>query len=150
MPRHRVDPAAQHHHLAAVAQGHPDATVLVSSGFAHGYGLAGARIGGLGGPPDLVRACLQVKIAVVRLNTNTVAQAAASAALDDVGWLAHGEEVIRANLERLRTVAAPVIDPEYGFSTVVDCSPWGVSAQELTVALCKRKSPSTPVTGSAR
>lgn len=136
---HRIDPAATHHHLAALAVDHPDATVLVTSGFAHGYGLAGARIGGLGGPPDLVRACLQVKIAVVRLNTNIVAQAGAAAALDDEEWLRHGEEVVRANLHRLREIAAPVVDPRYGFSCVVDCSPWGVSAQELTVALCKRK-----------
>ena len=67
---HRIDPAATHHHLAALAVDHPEATVLETSGFAHGYGLAGARIGALGGPPDLVRACLQVKIAVVRLNTS--------------------------------------------------------------------------------
>ena len=136
---HRIDPSAQHHHLAALAADHPDATVLVTSGFAHGYGLAGARIGALGGPPDLVRACLQVKIAVVRLNTNAVAQAGAAAALEDDDWLRHGEEVVRANLTRLTEVAPPVIDPRYGFSCVVDCSPWGVSAQELTVALCKRK-----------
>ena len=136
---HRIDPSAQHHHLAALAAEHPDATVLVASGFAHGYGLAGARIGALGGPPDLVRACLQVKIAVVRLNTNTVAQAGAAAALEDVDWLRHGEDVVRANLGRLTEIAPPVIDPQYGFSCVVDCSPWGVSAQELTVALCKRK-----------
>ena len=51
----------------------------------------------------------------------------------------HGEEVIRANLTRLKGIAAPAIDPQYGFSCVVDCSSWGVSAQELTVALCKRK-----------
>jgi aspartate/methionine/tyrosine aminotransferase len=136
---HRIDPEARHHHLASLAAEHPDATVLASSGFAHGYGLAGARIGALGGPPDLVRACLQVKIAVVRLNTSTVAQAGALAALADDAWLRRGEDVIRANLTRLRDVAPPVIDPRYGFSCVIDCSGWGVSAQELTVALCKRK-----------
>lgn len=136
---HRVDPDARHFHLAARAAAHPDATVLVSSGFAHGYGLAGARIGGLAGPPDLVRACLQVKIAVVRLNTSTVAQAAARAALADEEWLSQGEEIIRRNVAMLRTVAPPIVEPEYGFSTVIDCARWDVSAQELTVALCKRK-----------
>ncbi len=136
---HRVDPNAQHHHLAALAAQHPDATVLVSSGFAHGYGLAGARIGALGGPPDLLRACLQVKIAVVRLNTNVMAQAGAMAALGDTDWLRSGEEVIRRNLQTLCTVATPVVAPQYGFSCVVDCTPWATSAQELTVALCKRK-----------
>ena len=136
---HRIDQAAQHHHLAALAADHPEATVLESSGFAHGYGLAGARIGALGGQPDLVRACLQVKIAVVRLNTSTVAQAGALAALADEGWLRHGERIIRANLNRLAEVAPLVIAPRYGFSCVVDCAGWGVSAQELTVALCRRK-----------
>ena len=136
---HRIDPAVEHHHLSALAREYPDATVLVTSGFAHGYGMAGARIGALGGPPDLVRACLQAKIALVRLNTSTIAQAGAAAALADDGWLRHGEEIVRSNLVRLTQIAAPVVDPEYGFSCVVDCAGWGTTAQELTVALCKRK-----------
>jgi aspartate/methionine/tyrosine aminotransferase len=135
---HRVDPAARHHPIAAVAAEHPDATVLVASGLAHGYGMAGARIGALGGPPALVRACLQVKIAAVRLNTNRLAQVGAAAALRDEAWLRRGEEVIRRNLARLREVARPVVDPAYGFSCVVEVSEIGASAQELTVALCKR------------
>jgi aspartate/methionine/tyrosine aminotransferase len=61
------------------------------------------------------------------------------AALDDTDWLRRGEEVIRRNLAQLKTVATPVIDPQYGFSCVVDCEPWNTTAQELTVALCKRK-----------
>ncbi|WP_217914211.1 pyridoxal phosphate-dependent aminotransferase [Miltoncostaea marina] len=136
---HRVDPAARHHHVAAVQAEHPGATLLVSSGLAHGYGMAGARIGALGGDPALVRACLQVKIAAVRLNTNRVAQVGAAAALADRGHLAAGEEVIRRNLAAVRRVATPVIDPEYGFSCVLDVSGAGASAQELTVALCRRK-----------
>jgi aspartate/methionine/tyrosine aminotransferase len=136
---HRVDPAARHHPIAGVAAGHPGATVLVASGLAHGYGMAGSRLGALGGPPALVRACLQVKIAAVRLNTNRLAQVGAAAALRDEAWLARGEEVIRRNLKALRQVARPVIDPAYGFSCVVDVSGLGASAQELTVALCKRR-----------
>jgi aspartate/methionine/tyrosine aminotransferase len=136
---HRVDPDARHHPVADVQREHPDATLLVSSGLAHGHGMAGARIGALGGDPALVRACLQVKIAAVRLNTNRLAQVGAAAALADTGWLAHGEEVIRANLARLRRVARPVIDPAYGFSCVIDVSDAGASAQELTVALCARR-----------
>ena len=85
---HRVDPAAVHHPIAAVAAEHPGATLLVSSGLAHGYGMAGARIGALGGDPALVRACLQVKIATVRLNTNRIAQVGAAAALRDTAWTA--------------------------------------------------------------
>ena len=136
---HRVDPAARHHPIAAVAAEHPGSTVLVSSGLAHGYGMAGARIGALGGDPALVRVCLQVKIAAVRLNTNRIAQVGAAAALRDEGWLRRGEEVIRRNLAALRTVAEPVVDPAYGFSCVVDVSGTGASAQELTVALCRRR-----------
>jgi aspartate/methionine/tyrosine aminotransferase len=136
---HRVDPGAAHHPIAAVAAEHPGATVLVASGLAHGYGMAGARIGALGGPPALVRACLQVKIAAVRLNTNRLAQVGAAAALRDGVWLRRGEEVIRRNLARLREIARPVIDPAYGFSCVVDVSETGASAQELTVALCRRR-----------
>jgi aspartate/methionine/tyrosine aminotransferase len=136
---HRVDPGAVHHPIAAVAAEHPGATVLVASGLAHGYGMAGARIGGLGGPPALVRACLQVKIAAVRLNTNRLAQVGAAAALRDGVWLRRGEGVIQRNLARLHEIARPVIDPAYGFSCVVDVSETGASAQELTVALCKRR-----------
>ncbi len=136
---HRVDRAARHHPIAAVAAEHPGATVLVSSGLAHGYGMAGARIGALGGDPALVRVCLQVKIAAVRLNTNRIAQVGAAAALRDEDWLSRGEEVIRRNLAALRAVAEPVVDPAYGFSCVVDVSGTGASAQELTVALCRRR-----------
>ncbi len=136
---HRVDPGARHHSLVALAAERPGATVLATSGLAHGYGLAGIRVGALGGPPELVRACLQVKIATVRLNTNAVAQIGAAAALVDDGHQRAGEEVIRANLARVRAAVAPVIDPAYGFSCTLDVSNIGASAQELTVALCKRK-----------
>ncbi len=131
---HRVDPAARHHPVADVQRDHPGATLLVSSGLAHGYGMAGARVGALGGDPALVRACLQVKIAAVRLNTNRLAQVGAAAALRDEAWVRAGEEVIRGNLARLRRIATPVVDPAYGFSCVVDVSGTGATAQELTVS----------------
>ncbi len=136
---HRVDPGAEYVPIAQVAAAHPGATVLVSSGLAHGYGMAGARIGALGGDPALVRVCLQVKIAAVRLNTNRVAQVGAAAALRDTAWLRRGEEVMRRNLAALKRVATPVVDPAYGFSCVIDVAHIGASAQELTVALCKRR-----------
>ena len=136
---HRVDPAACHHPPAAVAADRPGAPFLVASGLAHGYGMAGARIGALGGPPDLVRACLQVKIAAVRLNTNRLAQVGAAAALRDAAWPRRGEEVIRRNLAAVERVAPPVVRPAYGFSCVLDVSGIGASAQELTVALCARR-----------
>jgi aspartate/methionine/tyrosine aminotransferase len=136
---HRTDPRAQHHPLAAVAAAEPEAVTLTASGLAHGYGMAGARIGALGGPPALLRACLQVKIAAVRLNTSMLAQVGAAAALQDEEWLRRGEEVIRRNLAVARGAARLVVEPSYGFSCVIDCSSIGASAQELTVALCRRK-----------
>ena len=105
---HRVDPAARHHPIAAVAAEHPDATLLVSSGLAHGYGMAGARIGALGGDPALVRACLQVKIATVRLNTNRLAQVGAAAALRDDGvGCAAARRSSGATWPRSATIATP-------------------------------------------
>ena len=80
--------------------------MLVSSGLAHGYGMAGVRIGALGGPPALVRACLQVKIATVRLNTNRLGQVGAAAALLDEGWSRRGEEAIRRNLAAVKEVVS--------------------------------------------
>ena len=136
---HRVDLNAQHHHLSALAADHPDAVVLSTSGMAHGYGMAASRIGALGGPPEILRACLQVKIATVRLNTNLVAQVGAAAALVDDDWTQSGEAIITRNLATVESAAPLVVRPEYGFSCVVDCSEMGTSAQELTVALCKRK-----------
>jgi aspartate/methionine/tyrosine aminotransferase len=136
---HRVDPEATHHSLARLAADVPDAVVLSSSGFAHGYGMAGARLGALGGPPELVRACLQVKIAAVRLNTSAVAHAGARAAIGDTEWLARGERIIRRNLEAVAAFARPVVRPAYGYSCVLDVGECGASAQELTVALCRRK-----------
>jgi aspartate/methionine/tyrosine aminotransferase len=101
--------------------------------------MAAARIGALGGPPALVRACLQVKIATVRLNTNLLAQVGAGAALHDDEWRERGEAVIRRNLDAVRALNPLVVEPAYGFSCVLDGSGWGTTAQELTVALCKRK-----------
>jgi aspartate/methionine/tyrosine aminotransferase len=75
----------------------------------------------------------------VRLNTNRVAQVGAAAALRDEDWVRRGEDVIRRNLAALKAIATPVIDPAYGFSCVVDVSGTGASAQELTVALCRRR-----------
>lgn len=136
--RHRIDPEAQHYSLAALAREVPDATVLATSGLA-GLGLASIRLGALGGPPAIVRAALQVKIAAVRLNTNRLAQVAAAAALADTDWAAQGEKTIRRNLAAVREVVPLVVTPEYGYSCVADCAGLGASAQEIMVALCRRK-----------
>jgi aspartate/methionine/tyrosine aminotransferase len=93
----------------------------------------------LAGPPELIRACLQVKIAAVRLNTSAVAHAGARAAIGDHAWLVRGEKIIRRNLDAVEAFATPVIRPDYGYSCVLDVGGIGASAQELTVALCRRK-----------
>ncbi len=136
---HRVDPSAQHHSLAALQREVPGATVLVTSGLAHGYGMAGVRLGALGGPPELVRTCLQVKIAVVRLNTSRIAQAGARAALEDDAWTEAGEAIIRRNLGIVREAASLVVEPAYGFSCVVRTEGTGASAQEIMVALVRQR-----------
>ena len=53
----------------------------------HCYGMAGARIGFLGGPPGFVRGCLRLKAALTRLNTNLISQQGALAALRDRDYL---------------------------------------------------------------
>ena len=110
----------------------------------HCYGMAGARIGFLGGPPGFVRGCLQLKAALTRLNTNLISQHGALAALTDDSYLAGAEATIRANLEHLgRTLdAIPgmrlVVRPRRGLACAVDVSGTGASAQELMVALFAR------------
>lgn len=137
--QHRINREVKHHHLSSLAAEVPGSMVLATSGLAHGFGMAGARLGALAGPPDLIRAALQVKIAAVRLNTSAIAHAGAAAALNDDEWLERGEAVIRRNLDALCAIATPVVRPDYGFSCVVDVGRLGVTAQELTVALCARK-----------
>ena len=111
----------------------------------HCYGMAGARIGFLGGPPGFVRGCLQLKAALTRLNTNLISQHGALAALTDDSYLAGAEATIRANLEHLgRTLdAIPgmrlVVRPRRGLACAVDVSGTGASAQELMVALFARR-----------
>jgi aspartate/methionine/tyrosine aminotransferase len=111
----------------------------------HCYGMAGARIGFLGGPPAFVRACLQLKAAVTRLNTNLISQHGALAALKDHEYLAGAEQTIVANLEHLeRTLdRVPgirlVVRPQRGLACALDVSEAGASAQELMVALFARR-----------
>ncbi|MBV8218442.1 MAG: pyridoxal phosphate-dependent aminotransferase [Solirubrobacterales bacterium] len=111
----------------------------------HCYGMAGARIGFLGGSPGFVRGCLQLKAALTRLNTNLISQRGALAALTDDSYLAGAEATIRANLEHLdNTVdAVPgvqlVVRPQRGLACALDVSGTGASAQELMVALFARR-----------
>jgi aspartate/methionine/tyrosine aminotransferase len=111
----------------------------------HCYGMAGARIGFLGGPPGFVRGCLQLKAALTRLNTNLVSQYGALAALEDREYLAAAERTIVSNLAHLEVTLAGTdgvelaIRPQRGLACAVDVSGTGASAQELMVALFARR-----------
>jgi aspartate/methionine/tyrosine aminotransferase len=75
----------------------------------HCFGMAGARIGFLGGPSRLMRSCLRLKAALTRLNTSLIAQHGALAALEDERYLARAQGVVRANLAHLRAMLPEAI-----------------------------------------
>lgn len=111
----------------------------------HCYGMAGARIGFLSGPPGFVRGCLQLKAALTRLNTNLISQHGALAALTDESYLAGAARTIASNLRHLEGTldnvqgARLVVRPQRGLACAVDVSGTGASAQELMVALFARR-----------
>lgn len=121
-----------------------DKAVAVFS-VSHCYGMAGARIGFLGGPPGFVRGCLQLKAALTRLNTNLISQHGALAALRDRAYLAFARRMIIANLAHLEQTlerapgARLAVRPQRGLACAVDVSGTGASAQELMVALFARR-----------
>ncbi|MPZ24331.1 MAG: aminotransferase class I/II-fold pyridoxal phosphate-dependent enzyme [Dehalococcoidia bacterium] len=142
---HRIDPTAQQIPMPALHDKTDTTHVLATFGLSHGYGMAGARVGFLAGHPSLIRAALAVKIGLTRLNTNLVAQVGAIAALKDEAYIARSEDLYRRNLghltatvEQIPGLEIPVL-PQYGYSLVIDVSGTGVTAQELTVSMFKRK-----------
>jgi aspartate/methionine/tyrosine aminotransferase len=137
-----LDPDAQFASLPALEL--TDRAVAAMS-MSHCYGMAGARIGFLGGPPGFVRGCLQLKAALTRLNTNLISQHGALAALVDGSYLVAAERTVAANLAHLeRTLESVpgvrlVVRPQRGLACAVDVSGTGASAQELMVALFARR-----------
>lgn len=111
----------------------------------HCYGMAGARLGFLGGPPGFVRGCLQLKAALTRLNTNLISQHGALAALSDADYLRRAEQTIAGNLSHLEETLKRVpgvrlvVRPQRGLACAIDVSETGASAQELMVALFARR-----------
>jgi aspartate/methionine/tyrosine aminotransferase len=136
--------ATEHDFLSLPALGLTDNAAAVLS-VSHCYGMAGARIGFLGGAPGFVRGCLQLKAALTRLNTNLISQHGALAALGDERYLERAADVIRANLAHLAQTLAGVpgarlaVSPQRGLACAVDVSETGASAQELMVALFARR-----------
>jgi len=127
--------------VAPPAGEHAVATFSVS----HCFGMAGARLGFLAGPPALMRGCLQIKAALTRLNTNLVSQRGALAALRDGGYRAGAESAIRANLAHLETTLAGIdglalaVRPRRGLACALELDDGGPTAQELMVALFARR-----------
>jgi aspartate/methionine/tyrosine aminotransferase len=111
----------------------------------HCWGMAGARLGFLGGPPRLTRDCLRMKAAITRLNTNLIAQHGALAALRDDRYLSDAEAVVRRNLNHLEQTIAGVdglrlaVRPQRGLACAVVIEDGVTTAQELMVALFARQ-----------
>jgi aspartate/methionine/tyrosine aminotransferase len=126
---------------AAPAGEHAVATFSVS----HCFGMAGARMGFLGGPPALMRGCLQLKAALTRLNTNLVSQRGALAALRDGAYVHGAETAIRANLAHLQQTLVGIdgvdlaVAPRRGLACALELDDEGPTAQELMVALFARR-----------
>ena len=120
---------------------HAVATFSVS----HCFGMAGARLGFLGGPPALMRGCLQLKAALSRLNTNLVSQRGALAALRDDAYRDGAETAIRDNLAHLESTLAGIdglrlaVRPRRGLACALELDDEGPTAQELMVALFARR-----------
>lgn len=137
-----LDPAVPFHTLPALdLTDHAVAALSVS----HCYGMAGARIGFLGGAPGFVRGCLQLKAGLTRLNTNLISQHGALAALRDRGYLAAASRTIVGNLRHLEETLGDVpgvrlvVRPQRGLACALDVSGTGASGQELMVALFARR-----------
>ena len=135
--------------VAAPAGEHAVATFSVS----HCFGMAGARLGFLAGPPALMRGCLQLKAALTRLNTNLVSQRGALAALRDRAYRDSAQTAIRANLAHLEQTLAGIdgldlaVTPRRGLACALELEPEGPTAQELMVALFARKVAVSPGDG---
>ena len=141
---HRLDADAQHFPMSSL-QGVDLSNVLVMGGLSHGFGLAGLRIGFLGGNPKIVGSILATKSIITRINISLITQYAAIEALKDEKYLRHCESMLKENLEILRNIIKNnpplhfIVEPKYGFFVSIDTSGIKASAQELTVALLKRK-----------
>jgi aspartate/methionine/tyrosine aminotransferase len=118
---------------------------VVTFSVSHCFGMAGARLGFLAGPPALMRGCLQLKAALTRLNTNLVSQRGALAALRDGAYRHGAETAIRANLAHLEQTLGGLdgvrlgVRPRRGLACALELDDEGPTAQELMVALFARR-----------
>lgn len=145
---HQLDPEKKQYPIHSLYEEVDTSNVIATSGISKGYGMAAMRLGFLAGHPDLLKAAAMVKMEITKIHTNLLAQYGALAALQDHQYVKDAETVIRRNLDYVKEsvedwqsqgydVTVPVM-PDYGFSMVFDISKFGISAQELCVALFKR------------
>ncbi|TDJ02860.1 MAG: pyridoxal phosphate-dependent aminotransferase [Candidatus Dadabacteria bacterium] len=141
----RIDPNAVHYTITSLWKETDVDNVISTFSVSHGYGMAGVRLGFLAGHPDLMRACLITKVGLTRLNTNLISQYGALAAIQDDEYVKQSEAIVRRNYTLVKEIIGQIpgitipVEPQYGFSMVIDVSGTEVSAQELTVALFKRR-----------
>ncbi len=107
------------------------ANLIVSRTFSKAFGLAGLRVGYAIAQPALTDLLNRVR---QPFNVNTLAQAAAAAALDDVAFLARSYELNRAGLDALTAafdrLGLAYVKP-YGNFVLVKVGPAGRVYQEL-------------------
>lgn len=141
---HQTDPSVQHHTMASLYKETDVDHVISCTGVSKGYALAGARIGFLGGHPDLLKAVALLKMEITKIHNNLLGQYASLAALKDDRYVEHATKTIRRNLALIRQAVAASdgvtipVDPKYGFCMCLDVKETGVTAQEITVALFKQ------------
>jgi aspartate/methionine/tyrosine aminotransferase len=147
---HQIDPTLTHQSLASMTDTEDVSHVVSASGVSKSHGLASIRVGFLGGVPHLVKAVASMRMEITKVHINFIGQVGALAALDDTTYVRDSTDWIRGNagivsdsVKRVSGLRQP-IQPEYGFSTVIDVSDAGTTAQELCVALFKRRIATIP------
>ncbi len=134
------DFATEHHLMAKYA---PEHTLTVYS-FSKIYGMAGMRIGGVIGVPDLIKS---IKTIVINdLGTNVVAQRGALAAVKSKSqWLDHiktttrsNQKIIKDAVDQIEGAFIPVY-PSQGNMMAIDLKNTGVTPLEISEYLLIRK-----------
>jgi len=150
---YQIDENIQHYPMASLHHECNMDHVISTCGTSKAYGLSGLRVGFLAGHPDLLRAPSMIKSEVTKTGVNWLGQYAALAAMHDSDYVKNATRILKRNFEHLRETVrrtkglAMPIEPAYGFSTIVDVSGTGVTAQEICVGLFKHKIAAMPGDG---
>ena len=151
---HQTDPEATQIPMASLhSTKDPMDHVISTSGTSKGYGMPAARVGFLAGHPALLRGAFLIKMETTKIHINYQGQFGAIAAMKDEEYLQKSTEIIRRNYKHIEETVANTpgvkipIRPKYGFCMMIDISETGVTAQEVTVGLLKRKIAVTPGDG---